>query len=125
MEQISLNDTKNIFTKAIDYFNANFEDGINLLEVTRKEELAFKKYINSFTINIEKGKTRYNALCIKTRTEWFMLETIKKIMEINRLKETSTLQFCLDDFDKQSKMFLEYIKQERYKSYLVEDEYIK
>lgn len=118
--EFSKSEIENILNFTNEYFKKEYPNGISLQEILQDEDKAFKRYIKFMSNSIEKGKIRDNSKCSKLRYNWFVLETIKKVMKMNNLEQIDNFDFCINSLDSQSNKLLDYIKQEKYQSYLTE-----
>ena len=122
MEQFSREDIKKFFSMANEYFKKRYPKGIDLVSLCKDEIDALKLYLKFYEKNIQQGKIRYNSAIKKARTEWFILETIEKILKMNNFDKADNLEFCLDSPDSQIDLFLNYIQKEQYNSYILNDD---
>lgn len=118
MSNFSKQDILKIFKMSDLYLKQKYPNGTTVEEISMQENLAFKQYVKFLSKNISLGKTRYNRKCEQLRVNWFVLESILKIMKMNKLNNVENLNFCFENFDQQSNLFSEYLKTEIYKSYL-------
>lgn len=122
MEQFSREDIKKYFSIANEYFKKRYPNGIDLVSLCKDENDALRLYLKFYNKNMQQGKIRYNSAIKKARIEWFILETIEKIMKINNLDKAENLEFCLNSTDSQISLFLDYITKEQYNSYILNDD---
>lgn len=122
MEQFSREDIKKFFSMANEYFKKRYPNGIDIVSLSKDEIDALKLYLKFYEKNIQQGKIRYNSAIKKARTEWFILETIEKILKMNNFDKADNLEFCLDSPDSQIDLFLNYIQKEQYNSYILNDD---
>lgn len=118
MSEFSKQDILKIYKMSDLYLKQKYPNGTTIEEIITQENLAFKQYVKFLSKNISLGKTRYNRKCEQLRVNWFVLESILKIMKMNNLNNVKDLNFCFENFDQQSNLFSEYLKTEIYKSYL-------
>lgn len=118
MSNFSKQDILKIFKMSDLYLKQKYPNGTTVEEISMQENLAFKQYVKFLSKNISLGKTRYNRKCEQLRANWFVLESILKIIKMNKLNNVENLNFCFENFDQQSNLFSEYLKTEIYKSYL-------
>ena len=121
MEQFSDAEIKKYFNMAKIYFDKAFPSGTDIVSIKKAEEKALKKYLNFYTKNLDKGKDTYNSSLKKARYEWFILETIEKIMEMNDLQILDSID--LNSLYNQIDKFKEFIDENKYESYLEEQDF--
>ena len=118
MSEFSKQDILKIYKMSDLYLKQKYPNGTTIAEIITQEDLAFKQYVKFWSKSVSQGKTRYNRKCERLRVNWFVLESILKIMKMNKLNNIENLNFCFENFDQQSNLFTEYLKTEIYKSYL-------
>lgn len=123
MTKLTNSEIKEYIDIAILFFDKAYSNGATYEQIKKDKESAVNKYLKFFDKNIDKGRDRYNSACNKARNSWFALETIEKIMEINKLDFVDDLSFCLDE--KHIEHFAEHIQKDSYKSFLPSDDLSK
>ncbi len=116
MEKFSKSEINKIFMGANEYFTKKFPDGVSISEIRDLETSTLKKFLKMHIKNLQQGKTRYNSETNKLRNEWFLLETIEKIMTVNEMEEAKDLSFCINSSSQIDK-FSEYLSQNEFSSY--------
>ncbi|MBE7074483.1 MAG: hypothetical protein E7376_00665 [Clostridiales bacterium] len=114
-------EVRGIFKHAHSYFYKAFPGGVTLQEVVSLEQNALKRYLKLCSKNIKDDNMQRTSNTRKARLEWFLLETIEKVMSMNSLGFAQNIDFCLNS-EEQVQKFIKYIENEKYKSYLNDDD---
>ena len=122
MLAFSKNEVKDQFELVNKFCKKKFPNGVSLEDIRKQEISALKLYLKAYISNVESGNTKSNSKCKKLRLEWYFLETIEKVLELNNLKQLQNLDFCINDFENQYNLFSNYVKKAQYFSYNQEDD---